>query len=148
MNYEHWYYLHTNGDLIHKRSEPEIERGGFVRRVWPFDPNNRVHAWIVCIESLAMGATVARVNELIALWELTDDDAVYFAAEFASQGKPLTKFFRDGTRWCAVFADFVDLQSSSAGFGDRVIDAYADLLRNTNAPAALEGRRMVWPAAA
>jgi len=36
MNNVGWYYLHTNGDLIFKRTEPESD-SPFVRKVWPID---------------------------------------------------------------------------------------------------------------
>ncbi len=35
--------------------------------------------------------------------------------------------FKDGTKWCAVTADFVNVQESPAGFGDTIMDAIEDL---------------------
>jgi hypothetical protein len=47
------------------------------------------------------------------------------AGNFASSAEPKpewwgdgTKVFLDGTAWCAVKADFMNLQESPAGFGD------------------------------
>ena len=37
--------------------------------------------------------------------------------------------FRDGDQWCAVRADFINLQESDAGFGPTVADAIAALDR-------------------
>lgn len=37
--------------------------------------------------------------------------------------------FRDGNAWCAVRANFVNLQESHAGFGDTRKEALADLVR-------------------
>lgn len=37
------------------------------------------------------------------------------------------RVFRDGSAWCAVFADFQNLQESVAGFGGRPMDAVAQL---------------------
>lgn len=33
-------------------------------------------------------------------------------------GGPLSRVFKDGNAWCAVYPDFVNLQESPAGFGD------------------------------
>jgi hypothetical protein len=38
-------------------------------------------------------------------------------------------FFKDGDSICCVFGDFVDLQSSSAGFGATMDEAHLDLKR-------------------
>ena len=38
-----------------------------------------------------------------------------------------TCFFKDGSAWCCVFGDFVNLQESPAGFGDTSDAALADL---------------------
>jgi hypothetical protein len=125
-----WYYLHSNGDLIFKQTQPEIEPGGFVRRVWPIDTTDRVHAWVLCIESLAMGANRERIDELVAKWGLTDADAQQFLVHFTTkQDEPLLKLDRDGDQWCATFSDFVNLQESRAGFGKTALDAFADLVR-------------------
>ena len=35
---------------------------------------------------------------------------------------------RDGDQWCAKHEDFIDLQESSAGFGDTPIEAITELL--------------------
>lgn len=118
-----WYYLHMNGDLIWKKFRPEEEAGGFVRKVWSFDPADRGNAWVIVTEALALGARKDRVEELISKWRLTDEDA----QEFAKRAN--LKLFMDGDEWCAGFHDFVDLQESQAGFGPRCVDAIANLAR-------------------
>lgn len=46
----------------------------------------------------------------------------FFTAEVAP------KTYRDGDQWCAVMADFINLQESPAGFGDTREDARQDLI--------------------
>lgn len=75
---EHWYYLHTNGDLIHKRTRPEIEPGGFVYKVWRLDPEARDTAYILLVESAVLGAHMSRVLELAAKWGADGDDGLVF----------------------------------------------------------------------
>jgi hypothetical protein len=36
----------------------------------------------------------------------------------AAHGGPKTRTYKDGSAWCAVRDDFVNLQESAAGFGD------------------------------
>lgn len=73
-----FYYLHENGDLIYKRTQPELD-SPFVKRIWPVYPEDRACAWIICIEALALGASKERVNELVNKWGLTNEDAFLFA---------------------------------------------------------------------
>ena len=44
-----------------------------------------------------------------------------------AHGGPRTRVFRDGDAWCAVRADFTNLQESPAGFGDAPETARAAL---------------------
>ena len=126
-----FYYLHENGDLIFKKFRPEEDPGGFVRRVWAFDTEQRFTAWVLCIEALALGATKARVDELAAKWGLTDDDALIFVER--SEGQ--MRLSKDGDRWCATFGDFVNLQESQAGFGTTALGALAALARQGLVPS-------------
>lgn len=124
-----WYYLHENGELIHKRFRPEQEPGGFVRKVWPVDPSDRGNAWLICIEALAMGADKARIMALAENWGLTDDDAQEFVKRAKAGDHPAFVLFRDGDRWCAGFHDFVNPQESQCGFGVTALDALAELAK-------------------
>jgi hypothetical protein len=124
-----YYYLHTNGDLIFKRFEPEQEAGGFVRKVWRIDPSDRGNAWLIAIEALAMGARRDRVMELAAHWGLTDEDAQEFVRRATAKGKPTFKLWRDGDKWCAGFNDFGNIQESQCGFGTTALEALAELAR-------------------
>jgi len=118
-----YYYLHTNGDLIFKKTEPEVEPGGFVRRVWPIDTSDRKCAWQICIQALALGANKERVEQLVSLWRLTDEDGAVYAERAG------LRLFKDGASWCATFKNFTNLQESQAGFGDTALDAFVELER-------------------
>lgn len=48
-----------------------------------------------------------------------------------SHGGPKSRVFKDGSAWCAVFPDFIDLQASEAGFGDTPEAARAALKQAT-----------------
>ena len=123
-----YYYLHTDGDLIFKsawvvESDPAYFDSDFVRKVWPVDSSDRAGAWRICIEALAMGANEARVLELAAKWQLTDEDAQVFAERCR------ILLGKDGDQWCATFDDFKNLQESPAGFGVDCLHALAELAR-------------------
>jgi hypothetical protein len=78
-----FYYLHTNGDLIYKRFEPESD-SPFVRKVWALDVTDRAQAWTIALEALVMGADINRVKELADKWGLTLNDSFEFMAREAS----------------------------------------------------------------
>lgn len=61
----HYYYLHTNGSLIH-RMMPIDDESDFVK-----DTEKRETAWTLLLEALAKGANVERVNELAIKWQCT-----------------------------------------------------------------------------
>lgn len=72
----HWYYLHTNGDLIHKRFRPDPS--DFVRRIWAMDPTDRGTGYIILIEAASMGARMNRVLELAKSWGMDGEDGKTF----------------------------------------------------------------------
>lgn len=88
---EHWYYLHTNGELIHKRTWPGDDNSPFVCRIWRCDPTSRENAWTIIVEALTLGANVARIRELAAHWNCNAVDLI----EFIRRAKP-TDELRDG----------------------------------------------------
>ena len=123
-----YYYLHTNGDLIYRTAfvvdaDPSYFDSRFVKKCWPLNTKERESAWIICIEALALGAKKERVFELKEKWNLTDDDAQEFA------DRVNLKISKDGNQWCATFSDFIDLQTSQAGFGDTALEAFTDLAK-------------------
>lgn len=63
-----WYYLHENGELIYRRTYPEIEVGGFVKHVWPIDRTDRKHAWTLLLEAAHYDARTDRIIELAEKW--------------------------------------------------------------------------------
>ena len=83
MSERHFYYLHTNGDLIHKPaivvdSDPQYFDSPFVRRVWTVDPEERGSAYIMLVEAAALGANMKRVLELAKKWSMDGDDGYMF----------------------------------------------------------------------
>lgn len=65
----HYYYLHSESkDLIYKRFEPERD-SPFVKAVWPVDITDRIDAWKVILEGLALGAKIDRVKQLCERWK-------------------------------------------------------------------------------
>ena len=55
----HLYYLHTNGDLIHKNDidgqAADIRESDFATCLWFLDDLRRADAWRILVESLAAG---------------------------------------------------------------------------------------------
>lgn len=122
-----WYYLHKNGDLIYKSgsgSIADIRDSDFCRAAWPLDPQNRKAAWDIVVEAAAIGARRDRVDELVKLWGIDDEDAKNYANAL---GFALSM---DGDQWCATRADFMNLQESPAGFGDTAFDAIVGLCKS------------------
>lgn len=71
-----YYYLHAETkNLIFKKFEPEAD-SDFVQKVWRMDTADRVTAWTIALEGLALGAKISRVKELAKKWNLTFDDSV------------------------------------------------------------------------
>lgn len=120
-----WYYLHTNGDLIYKRELSEtvadLRESDFVVMLWPVDSEDRASAWRILVEALACGAHKERVLHLAEYWECDDEDAKIYANQIG------VKLSIDGEKWCATCNDFVDLQTSPAGFGNTALEALAEL---------------------
>jgi hypothetical protein len=100
----HYYYLHTNGDLISKPAVVADDSGyfdsPFVKKVWCIDTADRADAWTLVCEALALGADTTRCQQLAAKWGLTKDDASQFLLH--QQSPPtedcrigFSKFLRD-----------------------------------------------------
>lgn len=124
----HYYYLHTNGSLLHKNafvveSDPQYFDSPFVKKVWKIDITNRMDVWILVIEAGALGANKERIQELANLWKLTNADA----PEFAKRAGLIIK--RDGDEWMAAFKDFINIQESQCGFGPMALEAFIALAK-------------------
>lgn len=119
------YYLHVNGCLLYKRdlgeTAADIRESDFAKALWFFDTSKREHAWQICVEGLAAGASKERVFELAELWGCDDKDADNYA-DFLG-----VNLYLDGNQWCATGPGFVDLQESQAGFGDTKLEAMSAL---------------------
>lgn len=68
-----YYYLHTDGSLIHKPAsvvqyDPDYFDSPFVAKVWRINTGERLDAWRMLVEALALGADPNRVLELTKLW--------------------------------------------------------------------------------
>ena len=125
---KHYYYLHINGDLIHKNalvvdSDSNYFDSEFVKRAWMIDTEDRGSIWILLIEALALGARKDRIKELQEKWGATNEDA----QEFAKKVGLVLKM--DGDAWCAHFPDFINLQESRVGFGGDCLEALAALAK-------------------
>lgn len=127
MSKNGWYYLHENGDLIYKPSPDaivDIRDSNFAVCSWPLDASDRKTGWEILVEALALGANDQRISEIAEKWQCNDVDADKFADVIG------VKLKKDGDSWCAHKADFIDLQSSPAGFGENKLKAMASLAKN------------------
>lgn len=122
-----WYYLHDNGMLIYKRdldgTVADLRESDLVRMFWRFDSEERITAWTIVVEALALGAKRKRVDELVALWQCTDADASVYGEHVG------IAFDMDGDHWCAKPLWFTNLQDHDAGFGKTRLEAAADLCK-------------------
>lgn len=121
-----WYYLHQNNDLIYKPSPDaivDIRDSDFAVCSWPLDQSDRKGAWDILVEAQALGARKERINELAEKWNCNDVDADKYAEVVGAVIE------RDGNAWCAHRKDFIDLQSSPAGFGESKLEALSALAK-------------------
>ena len=122
-----YYYLHTNGQLIYKPGTDcvaDIRDSDLARMLWPCDPGDRLGAWRIIVESLALGADRTRVMELAGKWHCDESDADEFASRIS------VTLALDGNAWCATGPNFTNLQECPAGFGETKIEAIAALARS------------------
>ncbi len=123
----HLYYLHTNGDLIHKNDidgqAADIRESDFAIGLWFLDDLRRVDAWRILVESLAAGAHKDRVFDLATKWGCSNDDAYNYAnyLDFILE--------MDGNDFCAKPSWFNNLLESPAGFGPTALEAISDLCK-------------------
>jgi len=92
-----YYYLHTNGDLIWKKFEPEAD-SPFVKKVWPMDPSDRANAWTILLEALALGASIDRARDLATHWNCDEKDLTEMMARVQPTDlmvKGMKRFLKD-----------------------------------------------------
>lgn len=123
-----WYYLHTNGQLLYKKefdgTSADLRDSNFVRAIWPMRPAERVCAWRILVEALALGADKLRVLDLAKHWSCNDEDATNYADYLGFN------LYRDGDMWCATKSNFVNLQESPVGFGPSCLEAISNLCKD------------------
>lgn len=123
----HFYYLHTNGSLIHKNDtdgiETDFRESDFIRHFWPMDVTDRETAWNILVEALSLGADPIRIKELAEKWYCDNEDALVYAKRIGC------KIFEDGSQWCATKLDFINIQESKHGFGPTALEAMAKLCK-------------------
>lgn len=132
-NIEGWYYLHENGSLIYKPNHDgvaaDIRESDFALCMWPLSPADRMGAWNIVVEGLALGAKSERVAELAQKWGCNDADADNYANRLG------VTLQLDGNAWCATGPGFQNLQESPAGFGETKLEAMAELAKAMEVPA-------------
>lgn len=125
---KHVYYLHTNGELIHKNDSDEIvadlRESDFVRCFWIIDDTSRKDAWDMLVEALCVGANKERVSELAEKWNCNDKDALIYCNVIGVIPE------KDGNVWCVHLRSFKNLQESPCGFGDTILDSLSQLCKN------------------
>ena len=125
MTQSHIYYLHTNGDLIHKPNTDtqaaDIRESDFAVALWFLDTINRADAWKLLVEATAAGGNKDRIFGLATKWGCTNEDAHNYANYL---GLTLDM---DGNAFCVKPLWFINLAVSPAGFGPTAIEAFADL---------------------
>lgn len=125
-----YYYLHENGDLIHKSyyaNPSDFEDSDFVKKWWKVNMSKRIDVYNFLIAASMFGANKCRVDELIWKWHITDHDCEHYIDRVG-----LT-WLMDGNAWCVHAPDFIDLQNSTAGFSSEslfyaIVDFYKNLL--------------------
>ena len=124
-----YYYLHKNGDLIHKPAsvlnfDPGYFDSPFVLAHWGLDIHDRLTAYVFLIDADAMGAKKERIAELRSKWYMDECDLDEFlrASRFVVD--------REGDQWCAHGPDFINLMESNVGFGPTRWDALVELCKD------------------
>lgn len=109
-----WYYLHKNGDLIHKshHADPsDFEVSDFVTKYWRVNLSDRMDAYTFLIAAMIFGAKKERVVELVGKWCITDHDCEHYLERVG-----LTCEI-DGNAYCVHQKEgFTNIQDCVAGF--------------------------------
>lgn len=130
-----YYYLHTNGELIHKGKHfdpSDLEESPFVVKWWIIDLDNRIDAYNMLIAASLFGAKKSRIMDLAEHWSITNDDVPNYLKRVGLEWE------MDGAAFCVKPKDFVDVQVSNVGFGDSLFEAtiqFYTVAVNTNPDA-------------
>jgi hypothetical protein len=141
----HYYYLHTNGDLIHKPAsvlvgDPDYFDSPFVQKVWVIDMEDRITAYSMLLNAQALGANLERVNELKEKWFIDDVDLEIFIEKSDLIVEPSTN---PDLPWVAHTITFVDKESSLYGEGKTKWDALVALSKDTFTRTKVADRTLV-----
>ena len=120
-----YYYLHTNGDLIHKSKHADIsdfEESDFVKSWWVIDLDNRADVYNMLIRASMLGIRKERLDELTNKWKITDNDTENYVKRVGLIWK------MDGNAFCVHSPNFTNLQEDNAGFGDTLFSAVCDFM--------------------
>lgn len=72
-----YYYLHTNGEIIHKNRHYDwrgFEESDFVKQWWILDLTNRADCYNMLFRAMMLGADAGRVIFLKQHWHIDDED--------------------------------------------------------------------------
>lgn len=121
-----YYYLHTNGDLIHKSKHYDVsdfEESSFVKKWWVIDLDDRVDVYNMLIHASILGIRKERLKELIKYWKITNEDVPNYCKRMGLMYK------MDGDAYCVRGNDFINLQESNAGFGGTLFEAICEFMK-------------------
>ena len=105
------YYLHTNGDLIHKSKLSDtydFEESPFVKTWWKIGLDSRPDVYNMLIRAKMLGVQPERFHQLIEHFKITDEDAQNYIEKFGLAAK------MDGDQWCVHTPDFQNLADERA----------------------------------
>lgn len=123
-----YYYLHTNGDLIHKSKHcdfSDFEESTFVKKWWIIDLDGRMDVYNMLIHASILGIKKVRLEELVKHWGITDKDAANYCKKMG-----LT-YGMDGNAHYVHGDNFTNLQESNAGFGDTLFKAICEFMKRS-----------------
>lgn len=115
-----YYYLHSNGELIHKSKhfDPvDFEDSTFVVKWWIIDLDNRIDAYNMLIAASIFGAKKTRIIDLAEHWGITNEDVPNYLIRVGLIWE------MDGAAFCVKPKDFENVQISQIGFGDSLMEA-------------------------
>lgn len=78
---ECYYYLHTNGELIHKGrhySWEAFDESDFVKKWWIINLQRRWDCYNMIFHAIVLGVDPKRVEELRHKWGMTDEDTIQY----------------------------------------------------------------------
>lgn len=128
-----WYYLHTNGQLIWKKFEPESD-SPFVTKVWEAPDLYRETIWTIVLEATALGMSESEVRRIADKQRMTMEDCAEMLARIIHPTPLMTvglkrfarlvydvdkaKLFQECVRICKQKGDASDGEKASESESD------------------------------